>query len=183
MGWSNGQRQDSFLGLGTVIQEVLCVEASSVHEVRQFPTHECEGRRNLPNNNRGSASRGLSITLSLHNQLFNINELPQPRLLLPIRHIRTRRAHQTHIRHFRLLPRSDQLHGDIELVLVRGRDDAQRVGAGFLQRGDHVLDLAGLVRDDGGAELLELLALGGCGVQREAADGVDLAGERRVAEE
>jgi hypothetical protein len=61
-------------------------------------------------------------SLSSYNYLLNGDNLPKTRLPLLIGDIRAGRTKQAYIRDISLLARLDQLRGDVDLVLVRGRD-------------------------------------------------------------
>ena len=123
------------------------------------------------------------IPLGPQKQRLQVNKLPQPRLSIPLRQVTSSSTEEHYIRDIRHLGRLDQLGRHIDLVLRCRRHQTHGVRIGILETGSDVLDPAGLVRDNSGAELGEVSTAFGIGVESEAGDGPNCFGEVLVAEE
>jgi hypothetical protein len=135
-----------------------------------------------PNDDRRQSQSRVRKTLSNENACFKLDELSEPRLLLRICEIATSRTEEASVWNICLLRRLDQLHRDVELVLVSRGDEAERIAVSLLQCLDHLSRLAGLVSHNFGAELDQCLAFSGGWVKGEAGDRIDLLGENGICE-
>lgn len=124
----------------------------------------------------------IRVALTHEDLSFQFNEFTKTRLLVLFGKIAPSGTHEKHVLHASLFGSVDQFHGDVELVLVGGGDEADGVALHLLERLDHVSDTTRLVRDDFCAELFECLTLGPSRVKRQGGDGIDLLGEIRVGE-
>lgn len=138
---------------------------------------------NPPNHNLRVAGNRRRVARARQELRLEIDKLAQPGLLVPLRDIAPSGADEADVRDIRILSRLDELRGDLVLLRVRRRDQAERVGAGALQRAGHVLELPGGVADDRDAHAGQFPAVGVVGVQREPHDRVDGAGEVLVRPE
>lgn len=105
------------------------------------------------------------------------------RLLVSLSEIAPRRADEADIGDIGLLGRLDHLHRDVEFILMRRRDQTHGLGANLLERLDGVFQTAWFVGDDLDAQLGELLAFFGVGVEGKAGDGLDGGFEGLVCEQ
>lgn len=70
------------------------------------------------------------------------------RLLLALSHVGARRRDEEDVGHIRFLGSSDQLGGDVVLVFMGRRDNADGVAARIRERLNHLANTSGLVCDD-----------------------------------
>lgn len=137
----------------------------------------------LPNDNGGTASNGRRISLCLHEERFEINELSQPGLHIPLGQVAPRRADETHIGHVGLLRRLDQLNRDVDLVLIGRGNQTHGVGLGFLKRVDRISHLAWLVSDDLRPQLGQVFASLCICIECETGYSSEFSFESGIAEE
>lgn len=123
------------------------------------------------------------VAFGAQDDVLNVNELAQTGLLVPLGVVAAGSRDEQHVLDAGLLGGLAQLDGDVDLVLVGGRDHADGVTADLLEGLDHLALAARVVRDDLGSERLELLALGVGRVESQAGDAVDLLGELALLEE
>lgn len=129
------------------------------------------------------AKLDLRIALCHKNLGLELDEFTKTRLFILLREITTGRAHEENILHTSLLGSLDELHRDVEFVLVGRWDEADGVAFSLLESLDHVPDATRLVWDDRAAQLLNRLALSSSRVKRKTDNRVDLLGEVFVGEE
>jgi len=124
----------------------------------------------------------IRIAFGHENLSFELNELAKTRLLVLLGQVATGRAHEEDVLYTSLLGGVDELHRDVELVLVGWWNQAYGVDFRVLESLNHVSDAAGLVRDNFCAQLLKSLTLGASRVERQTGDRVNLLGEVLVGE-
>lgn len=129
------------------------------------------------------ASDHISIALGRQKHGLELDELAQARLLLRVGVVAAGRADEADVLHLGLLGRADELEGDVALVLVGGRNQAEGVAARVLKGLSRVALAAGLVGDDLGTELLGRLGTVRGWVQDQGHDGVDFAREELAEQE
>ncbi len=126
---------------------------------------------------------GLRVSFGCKDELFDLEEFFQPRLLAFVRKVSACGTQQQHIWNVCFLGRLDQFVRDVEFVFIGRGNDTYRVRFRLLKRFHHIFHPSWLVRNDGRAELSERLAVGVTRLQGETDDGANLRGKVLVGEQ
>ena len=110
------------------------------------------------------------IPLDSQSEALEFDELPKTRLLLRIGIVASSGANKTHIGDTCLSGGTDKFHGYVSLVVMGGRDQANRVATSLLQGLDDIALPTRDMRDYFDTERFELLRLIRSRIQGESSD-------------
>lgn len=103
------------------------------------------------------AGLGRAVTFGSEDKAFEVKELPEPWLSLRVGVVAAHRTEKAYIWHPSPLRGANKFFGDVKLVLMRWRDQTDRITASVFEGLGHNTFAAGSVRYDLYTERLDLL--------------------------
>jgi hypothetical protein len=129
------------------------------------------------------AKRSFRVSFGRKDRALYVNKLSQTRLSLAVGIITASRADEENIGYACFLGSICKLHGDVKLVAMSGRNQADGVASNLLESLDHEAFAAWLMMNDFPTKFREFLGSRGRRIQCQAGETADLSGKFTLFQE